>query len=127
MSEPIQSCPSKPTAESGKESTTQNGAGPAGQVHQRNRTASRPSAEGYTGVPPGEEGQYGMRRDASPHDDAAKPSHSASERDSNYARWRAEHPDGEGTLEDFEQWRRAQTAPGTNIRAPDAERQSVKK
>lgn len=115
----------KRNAASDRDAVTQPAAGHEGQVHHRNRTASPPSEEGYTGVPPGEEGQYGMRRDASPDHPSALPSQSAGERSSSYAQWREEHPEGEGTLEDFEQWRRAQTAPGTNTRAVD--RHNVKK
>jgi hypothetical protein len=36
------------------------------QVHQRNQTTQDPGEHGYAGVPPGEEGQYGMRRSDAP-------------------------------------------------------------
>lgn len=44
------------------------------QVHERNHTKKEPSEEGYTSVPPGEKGQYGMRRDEDPNKSGASES-----------------------------------------------------
>jgi hypothetical protein len=131
------SAPGKPGSVTGKRDTagdkkaaTQPAAGHEGQVHHRNRTASLPGEDPYAGVPPGEEGQYGMRRDDASepwYNDQTLTSHSADERDSHYAQWREQHPDGAGTVEDFEAWRRAQTAPGTNNGPRDAVEESTKK
>lgn len=113
------------------EGATEAAAGHEGQVHHRNRTAGLPGEDGYVGVPPGEEGQYGMRRDDADtprgSDDDASISHSASERDSHYAQWRKQHPESAGTIADFEAWRRAQTAPGTNVGPPAPDGTSPKK
>lgn len=43
------------------------------QVNQRNYGPQTADAEGYTGVPPGEEGQYGMRRDDADAEGEANP------------------------------------------------------
>jgi hypothetical protein len=99
------------------------------QVHHRNKITHGPDNDGYTGVPPGEEGQYGMRRDGSTepwYNDPNVGSHSADESDSRYSEWRASHPpanaeagDGEtARAKELEQWRREQTAPGTNVGSP---------
>lgn len=103
------------------------------QVHQRNQADKTPGEAGYVNVPPGEQGQYGLRRSgtASPwYDDPNTGSHSADEHDSHYAQWRREQIDRFDAeyrdwkkerygnfCKDFETWRRAQTAPGTNVGA----------
>jgi hypothetical protein len=83
------------------------------QVHHRNRTEHEPSEEGYVGVPPGEEGQYGMRRS-----DSTEPLDTDSATDTGSTD-KPGVPDGHAP-ESFDDWRRKQTAPDTNVGAPPA-------
>ncbi|MDE2599099.1 MAG: hypothetical protein KGL40_05700 [Rhodocyclaceae bacterium] len=113
------------------------------QVHHRNYSGKGPGRDGYVGVPPGEEGQYGMRRSGASvepwYNDVDLASHSADEHDSHYARWRKdqlaqfdadytawkkERSGSFGT--DFDEWRRKQTAPGTNVGSPVPDKQKDK-
>lgn len=84
------------------------------QVHHRGFTGQE--QDGERSVPPGEQGQYGLRREgqAEPWDaDSTVGSHNADESDASYTEWRKENPNG-----DIEEWRRKQTAPGTNVGTP---------
>lgn len=108
------------------------------QVHHRNYGGQGPGSEGYVNVPPGEQGQYGMRRGGPTepwYNQAGAGTHSADERDSHYAQWReqqvarldADYQDWKkekyaSFCKDFETWRRAQTAPGTNVRSPERDK-----
>ena len=112
------------------------------QVHHRNYSGKGPGRDGYVGVPPGEEGQYGMRRRGSVepwYNDPDLPSHSADEHDLHYARWRKDQlaqfdadyvawkKQRSGSFgTDFDEWRRKQTAPGTNVGSPEPNKQKDK-
>lgn len=104
------------------------------QLHHRNHSSLQPHDDGYSQLPPGEEGQYGMRRSGAQqpwYNDPSLGSHSASNADSHYAEWRkaqlarfdSDYRDWrreqyEAFCQSFDAWRRRQTAPGTNVAAP---------
>lgn len=111
-------------------------AGHERQTHNRNHSTLSPRNDGYSQVPPGEEGQYGMRRSGPVepwYNDPNVSAHSTNDTDWHYAQWRKAQVDAfdndyrEWQKEryatfsnEFEAWRLAQTSPGSNVGAPES-------